>query len=189
MRGRKPKPAALHKLEGTLHVTRAKQRGPEPEAPGDVLAEPPEWMTEGQAASWRYAVAHAPAGILRRIDHGILAVWCEAEDRHRRATEAQALLDRRQPKLPFLMANQKKKKERDPESGEEREVNDGPPVLTPSPYLSIITAAGSTMARTASELGFSPTARPRLSTSNPGITTPNDSPWQRLRVLQGGKKE
>src|ERR1700741_944304 len=109
MPGRKPRPYMLKKLEGTLNTTRETQRGSEPEAPGDLLAEPPDWMTEGQAASWRYAVEHAPLHILRRIDRGMLTVWGGAEARPRRATEAQALLDRRQPKLPFLMVHKKKK--------------------------------------------------------------------------------
>jgi phage terminase small subunit len=42
------------------------------------------------------------------------------------------------------------------------------------------------MLRAASELGFSPAARPRLA---PGQAAhrPEDEPWVHLRLLQGGK--
>lgn len=192
MKGRKPKPAALHALEGTLNVTKMRERGPEPEAPGDLLADPPDWLTDGQAASWRYAVEHAPKSILRCIDRGMLTVWCEAEDRHRRATEAQAMLDKRSPRLPFMMVRRKGKKAAEGEKGEGEKgkgESAGTEIteITVSPYLGVISAAGQIMARTASEMGFSPTSRPRLAQSNPGAAVPNDSPWHRLKVLQGGR--
>jgi len=183
MPGRKPKPTALLKLMGTANVTRLKERGPEPEAPGDLLVEPPDWFSEGQAASWRYAVENAPLHILRRVDRGMLTVWCEAEDRHRRATEAQATLDRRSPKMPFMMA--RKRKGMDDPDGKPTTITE----LTISPYLAVITAAAGTMARASSDLGFSPAARPRLAQNNPGAAVPNDSPWHRLKVLQGGRKD
>ena len=68
MRGRKPKPTALHDLHGTFRATRHKAREAEPKAVGDLLSEPPDWMTDGQQAGWRYAVENAPKGVLRRID-------------------------------------------------------------------------------------------------------------------------
>jgi phage terminase small subunit len=61
--------------------------------------------------------------------------------------------------------------------------------LTVSPYLAVITSAAQVMARAATEMGFSPAARPRLAQSNPGAAIPNDSPWHRLKLLQGGRKE
>src|SRR5690242_7069117 len=95
MRGRKPIPTGLHKLRGTHNVTRhGKGRTGEPEAAGDLLPEPPSWMSESQQAGWRYAVEHAPRGILKRIDRGMLTVWVEAKDRLRTATMMQAQLDR-----------------------------------------------------------------------------------------------
>jgi len=193
--GRKPTPAALLKLKGTENVTRARERGPEPEAPGDLLAEPPDWLSDGQAASWRYAVEHAPRSILRLIDRGLLTVWCEAEDRHRRATEAQAMLDKRSPRLPFMMLRRKappKAKKGDDDAKKDGEAAPAPaaemPELSVSPYLSIINQAAQVMIRAASEMGFAPAARPRLAETNPGAAVPNDSPWHKLRVLQGGRE-
>ena len=102
MRGRKPKPTTLHKLHGTLNPTRhGKGRSGEPVAEGDLPPEPPDWMSEGQQAGWRHAVEHAPKGILKAIDRGILAVWVEAEERHRTAATMQARLDQG-AKLPLL---------------------------------------------------------------------------------------
>ena len=68
-RGRRPKPTALHSLHGTLNSTRHKHRETEPEALG-LLEEPPDFLTESQKEGWRYAIAHAPLGIVRMIDRG-----------------------------------------------------------------------------------------------------------------------
>ncbi len=168
-RGRRPKPTALHELHGTKNVTRHRQRSEEPIPVGDLLAQPPDFLTDGQAAAWSFAVTNAPKGVMKCIDRGVLLVWVEAEDRHRRAIEAQALLDQRQPQMPFLIMHKKR--------GE----------LTLSPYLSVINAAGATMLRAAAELGFSPAARPRLVGAKTGDGATNESPFQQLRLMQGGK--
>ena len=47
------------------------------------------------------ASATGPSAILKAIDRGILAVWVEAEERHRTAATMQAQLDRG-TKLPLL---------------------------------------------------------------------------------------
>src|SRR4051812_10404221 len=126
MRGRKPIPTDLHKLRGTLNTTRhGKGQSGEPEAMGDLSPEPPGWMSEGQQASWRYAVEHAPRGILRQIDRGILAVWVEAEERHRTAAMMQAQLDQG-TKLPLLT-----------------KTKDGTAIA--SPYLGILNRAAAIM--------------------------------------------
>ena len=166
MRGRKPKPTSLHKLQGTINVTRHAARTREPVAEGDLYA-PPDWLTESQQANWRHVIEHAPAGILRRIDQGILAVWVEAEDRHRMALIQQARLDVGNA-MPLLTKGK-----------------DGLP--RPSPYIGIITKAALIMLKAASELGFSPAARPRL--AGAGFVPPPaaDDPWARLKLLQGGK--
>ncbi len=78
MRDRKPKPSSMHKLQGTLNTTRHKARTVEPRADGDLPEAPPSWMSASQKAGWRYAVRHAPKGIMRRIDRGMLAVWVVA---------------------------------------------------------------------------------------------------------------
>ena len=168
MRGRKPVPTALHKLRGTHNTTRhGRDRGGEPEAVGDLPPEPPGWMSEGQQVGLRYAVEHAPRGILRQIDRGILAVWVEAEERHRTAAVMQAQLDQG-TKLPLLT-----------------KTKEGTAV--PSPYLSIMNRAAAIMIKAASELGFSPAARPRLAASAAQEPADEHSPWARLKVIHGGK--
>ena len=170
MRGRKPIPTDLHKLRGTLNTTRhGKGRSGEPEAAGDLPPEPPGWMSEGQQAGWRHAVEHAPRGILKAIDRGMLAVWVEAEERHRTAATMQAQLDRG-TKLPLLT-----------------KTKDG--TATASPYLGIMNRTAAIMIKAASELGFSPAARPRLAASATQDLPDEHSPWARLKVIHGGKAE
>lgn len=166
VKGRKPKPTALHKLEGTFNVTEHRSRGAEPEAPGDLLGDPPDWLTADQKAAWRYAVEFAPAGVLKAIDAGVLAVWVVAFDQHRTATIVQARLDA-QSKLPLLTKHK-----------------GGGAVI--SPYVAIANRAGLRMLRAASEMGFSPVARPRLIGGDQ--PPPRESEWAQLMVIEGGRK-
>lgn len=171
--GRKPKPTALHELQGTLNTTKHRSRVTEPQPPGDPLHAPPDWLTDSQKEGWRYAIAHAPANLLKPIDRTVLVVWVEAEDRHRRATLAQAGLDARNPLMQLVLP-----RSRGAGKGTE---------LVESPYVRIITRAAETLLRATAELGFSPAARPRLSAPDaPHQPAPGD-PWARLKVLQGGK--
>ena len=165
MRGRKPKPTVLHRLEGTFNVTDHRNRASEPVAPGDLQNEPPTWMTAEQKAIWTHAIEHAPKSLLKMIDRGALAVWVIAEDQHRLAAEMQAKIDTGSA-LPLLTKDK-----------------NGMPIV--SPYLGVINRAGLRMLRAASELGFSPAARPRLAADTP---PPVDaSPWAQLTVINGGR--
>jgi P27 family predicted phage terminase small subunit len=107
--------------------------------------------------------------VLRAADRGVLAVWCEAEEHHRVATEAQARLDAGSS-LPLLAKGK-----------------EGQPV--PSPYLRIINHAALLMLRAASELGFSPAARPRLAAGGDagGAGEDGASAWGELEVIRGGR--
>ncbi|GAC1477372.1 MAG: phage terminase small subunit P27 family [Bradyrhizobium sp.] len=167
MRGRKPVPTNLHKLRGTFHVTRhGKGREGEPEAVGDLMSEPPDWMTDSQQSGWRYAIDNAPRGVLRRIDRGILALWVQAEDRDRTASMMQASLDAK-TNLPLLLKNK---------AGN----------ATVSPYVWIAMKNAVVMIKAASELGFSPASRPRLF-GRTDIDEDDESPWAALQVIPGGK--
>lgn len=166
MKGRKPKPTSLHKLAGTLNATRHRDRKLEPKAVGDLGAEPPEWLTDEQQAGWRYAVENAPLGVLKRIDRGVLVMWVEAEARHRTATMMQAKLDT--GSATPLLVKQK----------------DGPLVV--SPYVGILHKTALIMMKAASELGFSPASRPRLSLAEEPQKD-EDDPWSGLQVIVGGK--
>ncbi len=164
MRGRKPKPTVLHALQNTTNVTRHRARTREPKLDGALKATPPAWMTESQRAGWRHALKHAPRGLLKPIDRGVLAVWVEAEDRHRTAAVQQARLDANS-EHPLLM-----------------KTSEG--LTYVSPYLNILTKAALLMIKAASELGFSPASRPRISVPD---QPSEDSPWSVLKVIDGGR--
>jgi P27 family predicted phage terminase small subunit len=163
MRGRKPKPTVLHALHGTGNTTRLKARKHEPIAAGD-LSEPPDWLTPEQKRAWRYAIEHAPRNLLKPIDRNILVIWVEAETRHRTATMMQITLDKDNA-LPLLA-----------------KAKNGAAYV--SPYLSIINHAALLMLKSASELGFSPASRPRLSAEAPVATGDSNDPWSRLKLLE-----
>ena len=166
MAGRRPKPTALHRLQGTFNPTRhGRGRAEEPIAQGDLSA-PPRDFTPTQKEVWRYAIRHAPKGLLRRIDRDVLAIWCEARDRWNIARLTQVKLD---------------------ESNEIKLLIRGPFGLESSPYHRILETTAKTMLRCATELGFSPTARPRLQIAQPPRSPDPDDPWEVLRLLPGGQ--
>jgi P27 family predicted phage terminase small subunit len=105
---------------------------------------------------------HAPKGLLKKLDRGLLVVWCEAEARHR--TAAKALADEGLVVIGSM----------------------GQPIA--SPYVRIVDAAARTMLRAAEQMGFSPASRPRLSVPAPDKPDP-ESPWAMLRLIPGGQKD
>lgn len=134
MPGPRPKPTALKDLAGNPGK-RATPKA-EPKAVGN-LADPPAHFTDEQRDAWAYALSHAPRGVLKRIDRGVLAAWVVAEDLHRQATEGQKTA-----------------------GGVVVTTKNGNSVQ--SPYLAIINRQALIMAKLADHLGFSPAARPRL---------------------------
>jgi P27 family predicted phage terminase small subunit len=169
MRGRRPKPTALHKLHGTYNPTdHGRARASEPVAEGELDREPPGWLTAAQKQSWRYAIDHMPRGVAKKIDRGMLVVWVEAEDRHRRAMIMQAKLDAN-TQLELLVNT--------------------PHGLAPSPYNDILDKCAKTMFRAASELGFSPAARPRIHLDPEATKGDDDNPWAALRLIPGGRSD
>ncbi|HSR76312.1 MAG TPA: P27 family phage terminase small subunit [Xanthobacteraceae bacterium] len=168
MAGRRPKPTALHRLQGTYNATNhGRDRALEPIPVGDLYAAP-HGLTATQRASWRYAIEHSPKNLLKKIDRGMLKIWVIAEDHLDTANQMQALLDR-DTKLKLLVR--------------------GPFGLIASPYEEIIDKNSKRMFRAAQELGFSPAARPRLHVEpQPDATEDADNPWAMLRLLPGGKE-
>ena len=144
MRGRKPLPTALHQLHGDpsfLGREQLKSRAAL-DPPADAL-DPPADFNEQQSAIWRDAVASAPPGVLRHIDTSVLRAWAIAHDTHIRATAAvtsEELLISPSPDPAYP----------------------GPKV--PNPAISVLNRQAVILTRCAVELGFTPTARPRLST-------------------------
>jgi P27 family predicted phage terminase small subunit len=141
MRGRKPVPSVLANLHGNPRDRKPKATEPKPA--GDLF-DAPDWLSEDQKSSWRYALHHAPPGLLKRLDRGALIVWAVAEDLHRQAVIAQA-------KIGGLISKLK-----------------GTQTFIQSPYLPIINRQALIMLKAASELGFSPASRPRISAA--GVT-------------------
>jgi P27 family predicted phage terminase small subunit len=145
MKGRKRLPSAIK----ALHGARRSRIFKEPPTAG-AIGEPPEWMTDEQRASWAFAAAHAPRGILRRIDAGVLCVWVVASCLHAEAA-------RRIAKHGVLMRASTK---------------DADSQIVQSPWISIMNVQARVMLRCAEQLGFSPIARPRLGAANMPSETP-----------------
>ena len=140
MRGRKPLPTSL-KLLNMSHNVRKDSRG-EPRPEGDLHL-PPEDLTDKQKVLWEHAIEHAPRGMLRRLDAQLLAIWVIAADMHH-----EAMLQVQ--KFGMVVKSPKQ----------------GIPVQ--SPYLPIINRQAEIMLRAASELGFSPTSRSRITLTDAG---------------------
>jgi len=134
VRGRKPKPTVLHLISGSKNLR--KDRLNEPEPVGDLHA-PPATMTDKQKEIWVHAIDNAPKGLLRTLDSHILGIWVIACDMH-----YEAMLQVQKFGMVVKSPTQ------------------GVPVQ--SPYLSIINRQAEIMLRAASELGFSPTSRSRI---------------------------
>lgn len=134
MKGRKPKPTHLRLLDGNAGKRSIPDTAPEPS--GDLDAAP-EWMTDEQRAGWVYAIEHAPAGLLKRLDRSALTVWVIAEDLHRQATRAVG-------KFGLIT----------------KSPNKGEPMQ--NPYLPIINKQAQIMLKAAAELGFTPSSRGRV---------------------------
>ncbi len=103
-----------------------------------------DWLSEEQRVGWTYALTHSPAGLLKRIDRGVLIARVVAEDLHRQAATAQSkvgLLVRIKTRATL---NQ-----------------DDPGVPVASRYINIINQQAKILLKAASELGFTPVARPR----------------------------
>jgi phage terminase small subunit len=178
MPGRKPTPTGLHRLKGTFNPTRhGRDRAGEPVAEGELGGlGAPDWMSATQQELWRHAIAHAPRGILKHIDHGALVSWVLAADRERIAAVTQQRLDEGKD-LPMLVRTGRGN------------------LFGQSPYIGIIHRASLVKLRAAAELGFTPASRPRLATGgtiapwDDPLTDDGDNAWDHLRLIPGGKND
>lgn len=137
MRGRKPTPTVLKKL----HRSDEPINPDEPKPIGDVTPDTaPEHFDADQRAAWAYALHHAPPGMLKMIDAGVLECWVVAHCYHRQAVKLQAQMGTRG--LVVRTPNTRQ--------------------LVQSPFLPIINRQALIMSKLAAELGFSPTSRPRV---------------------------
>mgnify|MGYP000896210076 FL=1 len=134
MRGAKPKPTHLKLLAGNPGKRPLNRNEPRPQ--GD-LHDAPEWLTDEQKAGWTYAIANAPAGLMKRLDRAALTAFVVAEDMHRQASVAVG-------KFGLVTKSQTL----------------GVPMQ--NPYLPIVNRQAQIMLKAAAELGFSPSSRSRV---------------------------
>jgi P27 family predicted phage terminase small subunit len=134
MPGPKPKPTHLKIIEGNRGHRKLNRNEPIPE--GD-LRDAPSWLTTEQRAGYRYAVRHAPAGLLKKLDRSVLIVWVVAQSLHRNATE-------QVEKFGLVIKS--------PVKGEPMQ----------NPFLSIINRQAVIMLRAADHLGFTPASRSKI---------------------------
>jgi P27 family predicted phage terminase small subunit len=149
--GARPKPVALKRLAGNPGKRKLNDKEPKIKAP---LKHAPDWMNEEQLEIWRYALNHAPAGVLGTVDRDLLATWVTACYYRNKAVEMQNSLDE-QTKLKLMTKTQ---------SGDVRQ----------SPYLVTFRQQSEIMHRSAGELGFTPSARSRLTAED---TDENANPF------------
>lgn len=134
MAGRKPKPTDLHRQQGTYQAVRHDRRANEPRPQGN-LGEPPDELGPAEAEIWRYAIASAPAGLLKRLDLSVFVTWV-------RAVHAQNMAAVELARDGLIVDTGK-----------------GP---AEHPASRAFSRASVLVLRCASELGFSPAARPRI---------------------------
>lgn len=106
-------------------------------AEGDLYGAP-DWMNAEQVDQWNYAMENAPDGLLKCLDREMLATWVVACCLHREAT-------RKVSEFGMIVKS--------PDKG----------IPMQSPYMAIINKQAVIIARTAAELGFTPSARSRIS--------------------------
>jgi P27 family predicted phage terminase small subunit len=132
-------PAALVKLRGNP------AHRPIPDDPPGVgeLWQCPDDFDDEQRAAWRFAVDHAPVGLLSGTDRDVMVVWVLATVEHRRAAREVGRL------------------------GQVVQRSDGSVGI--NPYMRVMNAQAQIILRTCQEIGFSPAARAHLGASAPEL--------------------
>lgn len=133
MVGRLPKPTHLKEIAGNPGKRALNMNEPKPA--GD-LRDAPDWFTDEQRASWDYAIENAPRGLLKKLDRAALSVWVVAECLHRKAA-----LEQEDAPLVIMAP-----------SGAQQQ----------SPLVGIINKQAAVMLKAASEMGFTPSSRSRI---------------------------
>ena len=162
-RGRKPTPIELKLLKGNpgkRAINAKAQVLQQHEAlPGDAT---PNMLLEEAKPYWDHAIAHAPRGLLRKLDIYLLAAWCNAAYRYEfnmRLAAKSDVIPVRGAKLAGL----------DPKDR---------PVMH-NPFSTAARAYLKDMTMLAAELGFTPSSRARLGAAE--IAAPSvDDPWEQI---------
>lgn len=145
MAGRKKKPVELKMIEGTYRKDRDNPLAPK--VTGDLVS-PPTYFSEAQSDVWKYAIENAPKGLLKKLDISILEIWVTAYVTYR---ESYAMVQ---------------------EMGQVINSPSGYPLV--NPYLSNMNKQATIMMKAASELGFTPTSRSKVSVEQ---NNTEQDPW------------
>jgi len=82
-RGRKPAPIELKLLRGNPGKRAINAKASVLQQPEALAADAtPDMLLEEAKAYWDHAIAHAPRGLLRKLDVYLLAAWCNAAYRY-----------------------------------------------------------------------------------------------------------
>ena len=166
--GRKPKPIAVHRMQGTFSATRHRHRKAEPKGGGELAqVRPPEWMTASQKRVWRQLIKDSPKGVLRNADRTMFRNFVVAAERFERAARMQNQMDATQTAQLLVKGTA------------------GAAMI--SPYIRIMNRETIIMTQLGAELGFTPTARARL--GQPQEPRDEEDVWGELGRLRlvGGK--
>lgn len=131
--GRKPKPSHLKSLEGNLGKRPVNEHEPEP---ANDVTDPPEWFTAKQCRIWHEVLDEAPDGMIKELDRAVLTTLVVAINNHRDAVQEL--------------------------EGQPLVVETATGQLKQHPLVVMIRSEAATIVRAASELGFSPTSRSRV---------------------------
>lgn len=83
-RGPSPKPTHLRLLEGNAGKRPINENEPQPTG---AIGEPPDHLSDEARSLWREIAAHAPPGMLTRVDRSALAAFCVAWHLHKKGLE------------------------------------------------------------------------------------------------------
>jgi len=156
MVGRKPKPTHLKIVTGNPGKRPLNKKEPKPK--GD-LVNPPAWFNETQRAEWKHIIAQAPKGLLKKLDIGILTVYVSA--------------------YCDMIAAQEKINEHGIASKK------GSTVLV-SQAFHAKSRASLVLMKAASELGFTPSSRSRITVDSPEEET---NPFEEMKDgTNGGRR-
>ena len=146
----KPLPVVIKKVKGTLRKHRLNPGEPKPK---QFLGEPPEHLSDGAREAWRYPIKCAPPGLLSTLDGSVLMILACAADLFNKAQAGLA-------KTGLLIKS--------PEGGFPMQ----------SPYLAIANKQAQIMQKAATETGFTPASRSRVSITSEAADVLD--PWDEI---------
>lgn len=157
--GTKPKPTDLKILEGNPGHRPLNKKEPKPRKP---LKAAPEWFDSMHKQVWVATLDAAPAGMLKQVDEAVLVTYVCAYIIHQRATEE---LCNSELLLESLMGG-----------------------IKANPLTMVQAKAATVMMRAASEMGFTPSSRTRVTVDAGDDDEQDDKPQSPFAVFQGGRR-